>query len=343
MNPVTRRSFMCALGGGLVAWGVRRKRDDGPQAGDAAAHWAERASWALGAEVSITAAHAEVRRAEAAIDAAFAELERIEEVMSIYRPHSELRRLNAEGQLEAADPRLLELLETAAEVSRLSAGAFDITVQPLWEAYARARSLGTLPSDDELLDLRRVVDYRRVELNGRRVRLRGGGAVTLNGIAQGYALDRVQKVLREHGVTDALIDTGELAGMGRRDWQAGIQHPRREDALAAVASLRGRCLATSGDYATIFSEDRRHHHLLRPDSGRSPQELASVSVVAPSGVLADALSTAVFVMGPRRGARLIQSLPDCEALLVTKDQRQLRTPGFPLALTDPPQAAGGRS
>ena len=108
-----------------------------------------------------------------------------------------------------------------------------------------------------------------------------------------------------------------------------FQHPRVEDAYVSLTPLDGRCLATSGDYATSFTPDRRDNHLFDPRTGRSPTELASVSVLASSGLLADGLSTAVFVLGLERGLRLIDSTPHADALLVLKDGRTLATPGFP--------------
>ncbi len=109
----------------------------------------------------------------------------------------------------------------------------------------------------------------------------------------------------------------------------GIQHPRIEDAYISVAKLDGRCLATSGDYATSFSPDHRDNHIFDPRTGKSPTELASVSVLAESGLVADGLSTALFVLGPEQGLRLIEATPGADALFVLKDGRTLATRGFP--------------
>jgi len=177
------------------------------------------------------------------------------------------------------------------------------------------------------------VDWRQVEVGPRRISLRPGMAVTLNGIAQGFAADRVREVLRAHGVRHALVDAGEFHGMGRKPdgdaWRVGVQHPRRPDAWAALAALEDRFLATSGDYATPFSDDFKSHHIFDPSTGRSPEELASATILAPSGLEADALSTAVFVLGGRKGLALAASRPGVDALLIRKDGTELRTPNFP--------------
>lgn len=283
----------------------------------------------------MTALHPRRDVAEAAVTAAFAELERVEAVMSLYRPESQICRLNRDGVLEAPDHRLVEVLRFAREISESSQGAFDITVQPLWSLHAAALKEGRLPSDDEVSRARSRVDWRRVEVTAERVVLHGEGtAITINSMAQGFAADAVLRVLRAHGVRDALIDTGELGAMGRdaddKVWTIGIQHPRHEDAFATLAQLEDRCLATSGDYQTSFKDDFSRHHVFDPDTGFSPSDLASVSVLAPTGMAADALSTTLMVMGAGRGGEWLASFDDTEALLMDKNGRRRMTPGFPV-------------
>lgn len=290
---------------------------------------------ALGAPVALTAIHDRLDVAVEAIDAAFAELERIESVMSVYRPESELSRLNAAGRLERPDTSLIEVLRFAAEISRATDGAFDVTVQPLWQLYAEAQRSGRLPGDEQLDAALSKVNWASVQIARDEIHLPAGAAITLNGIAQGYAADRALCVMRNAGVEHALIDSGEFAPLGRNrrgePWSVGIQHPRQMDALAAVARLDGRCLATSGDYATTFSADRRHNHLFDPKSGKSPVGLMSASIVAPTAMEADALSTACFVMGIEEARRFIASRPGCDAFFVASDGSHVRTPGFPLS------------
>jgi thiamine biosynthesis lipoprotein len=143
----------------------------------------------------------------------------------------------------------------------------------------------------------------------------------------------VRDALRKQGIRHALVDTGEIGTLGGKadeaPWSVGIQHPRRPDAYVALAKLRGRCLATSGDYASSFSPDHAQNHLFDPRTGRSPGELASVSVAARTATEADAVSTAVFVLGVGRGLKLIHDTREADALLVLKDGRTLATAGFP--------------
>ena len=325
-----RRQFLFMMGGvgGLAALGtIPALRSRGFEK-------VERKSWALGSDVSISALHEDRRTAERAVDDAFAELERIEEVMSLYRPHSQLCVLNRAGVLENPDPSMVEVLLAARTMSERSGGAFDATVQPLWQLYAEAKKAGGLPEPAAIEAAQRLVDWRRVEIGPDRIRLGGEGvAVTLNGIAQGYAADRVQAALHARGVRNALVNTGEFGSLGRKadgtPWTVGIQHPRRPDAYLAIASLEGRFLSTSGDYATFFSDDFRHNHIFDPRTGLSPVEFSSVTVLARTGMESDALTKVLFVLGLEKGLDFVRSTPGADALCVLKDGRTASTSGFP--------------
>lgn len=336
-----RRGFLWGVGGGLMAAlagstaAVPRSGPRPQPANGTNQLFETRTSRALGSDVSLTVGHAEARVRRRALDAAFTELELVESLMSIYRPDSQLSRLNRDGVLDRPHPYLLKVLQAASGIAARTQGAFDVTVQPLWALYRQAQTAGRLPSESAVQQARAQVDWRSVLVTPRRIELRRPAtAITLNGIAQGYAADRAAEALSQHGIRHALIDTGEVVALGdsadQRPWRAGIQHPRQADAFVAVARLQGRGLATSGDYATPFSNDLRHHHLFDPRTGRSPGELSSVTVAAPRLMQADALSTAVFVLGAEQGAKLIARIPDVDALFVLKDGRRLHTPGFPL-------------
>lgn len=273
----------------------------------------------------MTVLHADKSGAHAALDSAFAELERIEGVMSLYRPESQISRLNREGVLEKPDASFVAVLRFAAEVAEKSDGAFDVTVQPLWKLRGVAPNAATLA----------LVDWRKIELSKERIKLAPCMAITLNGIAQGFAADAAMRVMREHGIDNALIDAGEFSAHGMNaenaPWRIGIQHPRQRDAFAGLAPLENRCLATSGDYETAFCDDYSRHHIVNPRTGDSPGELASVSVLAPTAMSADALSTALFVLGAKRGMDFLRGYPGTDALLILKDGRRLTTSGWNFA------------
>lgn len=341
---VKRRRFLVGLLGAGASLAVvaanRGGRHDGPPSAETPSPTdglltAARTGQAFGTQVSITVLHREQATAERALDAAFEQLVLVDHLMSLYRPDSQVSRLNRQRSLREPHPYLAQVLEAAADMSRRTDGAFDITVQPLWSLYESASREGREPDAASLADAVRRINWRQVEISPARVRLLGeGSAITLNGIAQGFAADRVLEALRNCGIEHALVDSGEIGALGgktrREDWSVGVQHPRQPEAFVCLAHLRGRCLSTSGDYATSFREDRRDHHIFDPRSGRSPSVFASVSVAARNATQADALSTAIFVLGLERGLELVQASAAADAFLVFKDGRTLATEGFPI-------------
>ncbi|CAN5598822.1 FAD:protein FMN transferase [soil metagenome] len=339
-NPTrrsTRRAFLL-LGGAaaLGAYALAAESNTSTRKLECAGRMKilQRTSRALGTDISMLALHENAAAGERAIDAAFAELGHVEQVMSIYLPGSQLSRLNREGVLGNPDPYLVRVFRESQRMAEQSGGAFDITVQPLWNLYAAASKSGVLPADAEIDAARRSVDWRSVSITDGEIRLRDKGmSVTLNGIAQGFAADRAMEALRRGGVEHALVNTGEIASLGTKaggePWTVGIQHPRKADAYLGLAKLAGRCMSTSGDYETTFSADRAYNHIFEPWSGRSPIDFASVTVIAPSATQADMLSTAIFVLGAEKGRDLAQSLPGVDVAMVLKGGRQLASDGFP--------------
>ena len=267
--------------------------------------WRERALLGFGTTLWLRAAHHDGSTVERALDAAVQAVRHVEAQMSLFDPSSAVSRLNRDGELRKPDPHLVRVLQLAQGVAARSDGAFDITVQPLWLAWESAHRLGRIPTRSELSVARASVDWRAVEADAARVRLRRPGtAITLNGIAQGYAADLARERLAAHGIEHALLDTGEWAPLGRGPgdlpWTLAVGNPRGNaagDAPPTVAAIRaeGRSVATSSDAHTAFTADLRHHHIFDPRSGESPAGLASVTVVAPSCALADALTKVMFM------------------------------------------------
>lgn len=331
---LSRRKFLTlSLGGGVAVAGTLVAANRRLWDSDHSLTEHSRRSWALGSDVTMTVLGTDAAHANRALDAAFGELETVERVMSLYRPESQISVLNRERVLHQPHPYLVEVLTASAEASRLSNGAFDISVQPLWDVFATAQRQGQLPSEDEVAKARQTIDWHAVEVTTERVRLLAPvQAITLNGVAQGFAADRAVAALRAHGIKHALVNAGEIGSLGNKPngdpWKVGVQHPRQREAFAALAALSGRCLSTSGDYETTFSADFSKNHIFDPRTGQSPSELASVSIAAPTAMQADLLSTTAMVLGPERSLELIAQLPNVDALLILKNGRTLQTRGF---------------
>jgi len=293
-----------------------------------------RGTRALGTDIFMTVFHEDRAVAGRAIEAAFAEIERVEQIMSLYRPGSQLSVLNRTGHLRNPHPDLLGILRKSRSLSERTGGAFDVTVQPLWEVYSRCRREGRLPGESELRLARAKVGWQHMRLSDDEILMEKAGCqITLNGIAQGFAADAALRLLEAKGIRHALVDAGEFAAhgrpAGREAWKVAIKHPRRVEPFAAQVPLKDFCLATSGDYETYFSPDFRDNHLLDPRTGRSPLHFASVTVLAPTACEADALSTALFVLGLDKGRKLLESTPGTDALWIAKDGTAGWTPGFP--------------
>lgn len=249
---------------------------------------------ALGARTSLRLAHPD---AEAIAARVMAELERLESILSLYRPHSALSRLNRDGQIEGPPFELLECLSLAGSVHRASGGRFDPTVQPLWALWAEAATQGAQPDVSAIATALRRTGWNKIDIRSGSITLQPGMALTLNGIGQGYVADRVAALLEAEGLTDILIDTGEMRALGGRpdggDWPVRLESGER-------VPLRERALATSAPLGTTFDQGGRDGHILDPRTGRpSSPAWRSVSITAPSAALADALTTAACLMPDR--------------------------------------------
>ena len=293
-----------------------------------------RSGIAFGTTVSLKACHADAARLDRALDAAWGEISRVEQAASLFRAESALSDLNRAGRLDAPPHILVQLLTEAMDIAKVTDGAFDPTIQPLWRVYADAFAAGRAATDDEIATASALIGWRDIDVSPQRIQLtRPGMALTLNGIAQGFATGRCLAILKEHAIENAFIDTGEIGVAGKRDdqtaWTAAIADPRQRGDFAGFAQPLSGILATSGDYATVWSTDFSHHHILDPKTHHSPMETASVSVLAQSGSMADGLATAMMVMGPEKSLALTRRLPGVEALIITKSGRQFKTDGFP--------------
>jgi thiamine biosynthesis lipoprotein len=287
----------------------------------------ERARLAMGSELKLTAA-ADERAALDAFEAVFAEFERLESLMSGWRPGSDIARLNdaAGDHPVAVSPEVLEVLQISREVSEWTGGMFDVTfgaLSGLWKFDHDQDN--TIPDAGSIRERLPLIDYRDLVLDarGRTAFLRRKGMrVNLGGIGKGYAVDRAAGILRERGVADFMIQAGgDLYVSGRRGdrpWRLGIRNPRGPaDSIFAAIELADGTFSTSGDYERAFVKNgRRYHHILDPRTGEPAGLSRSVTLVTARAVLADALAKGVFILGPEAGMALIERLPGVEGVIV---------------------------
>ncbi|MBR9651399.1 FAD:protein FMN transferase [Thalassovita aquimarina] len=251
---------------------------------------------ALGAKAQIVLDHPE---AEPIAAAARAEIARLEQIFSLYRPDSEIMRLNRNGRLEAPSFEMLECLTLARRIHEVTGGLFDPTVQPLWRLLAEAAAAGRIPEASPLKAARALVGFDRVGTEAGRITLAPGQALTLNGIAQGFIADKVAALLAARGVKDVLIDTGEIVAMGAGRGHDGWPVTLRGEDRARL--WRDRALASSATFGTVMDEAGHQGHILAPEG--SAQVPTEITISAKSAAMADGLSTALCLVANEAEAR----------------------------------------
>jgi thiamine biosynthesis lipoprotein len=283
---------------------------------------------ALGAQVSMEIYHHDRTEAERLARDCLLDVRRMEQQFSLYRPDSAICTLNRTGILVAPDPEMVALLKQSLIFSDLTGGAFDPTVQPLWRLYAdhfaSERPDPEGPSQDRLADVLTKVGRHGVQVGDDRIALTNrGAAITLNGIAQGFATDRVVEKLRKAGLTTALVDMGEIRAIGSRPggaaWRIGLADPDRPGAITERIDLIDRAVATTAGAGFRFDAAGRFTHLFDPRTGLSPSLYRTVSVVAPTATEADALSTAFSLMAVRQIQEIVASRPNVLARMIDSE------------------------
>ena len=266
----------------------------------------------LGAPCNITFYYIGDDAAKEIIEVIDLELTRLDSLLNYFSDNSLVSELNHSARVKAPSD-IIFLVSFSDSVSRLTDGLFDITVAPVLAAWGFYGGEKKLPAEQEIVRAMKHVDYRKVQIKNNSIILKPGMSVDFGGIAQGYAADRAALILRQRHVKSAIIDIGgEVLTIGRapqnRPWRVGIRNPRGKGIIETV-ELQDSAVSTSGDYEKFFIIDnQRYPHIINPKTGTPAQEFASVTVFADNATLADALSTAIAIMGPVRGLQFLDSL-----------------------------------
>jgi FAD:protein FMN transferase len=248
----------------------------------------------LGAVSSMTLWHTDPKVARRAINQMLVEVDRLESVFSLYRDHSEITRLNLDGHLAQPSRDLVTVLDHSRKIAEASGGAFDPTIQTLWQFY----SMRGLRFD------------------------KAGLAISLNGIAQGYITDRITEILGNEGFENAVIELGETRALGAtpngEPFAIGVVDPLAPGFIAQDVLLRNAALSVSGGYG--MQVDRAGtHHIFDPATGQSANRLTQVAVTSPKAIWADALSTAIYVAGEAAAPGLLAGYPNSRGILWRND------------------------
>jgi thiamine biosynthesis lipoprotein len=299
----------------------------------------ERSRMSMGSQLRLAAWTTSEPAAVAAFEQVFAEFDRLEALLSVWKDGSDVVRINRNAGVApvSVSQDTINVLREAAEASVVTRGKFDITFGALSDIWRFDHDQDNIVPDRQLIEIRLTrIDYRAVQVDGTARTAfinRPNMKVHLGGIGKGYAVDHAIAILKSRGFADFLIQSGGdlyVAGSnGGTPWKLGIADPRGAHEPFATLEIRDGTFSTSGDYERSFMKDgKRYHHILDPDFGEPAFGCRSVTIVANRAVIADALSTGVFILGPYEGMKLIEQLPDVEGVIVTSDNAVMVSSGL---------------
>ena len=279
--------------------------------------------------------------ANEALAAAKQEAIRLEGLLSRFIPHSDISRINSSAGIsyERVANITYKVLATAVEFSKNCQGCFDVTIGPLMNLWSYYKQRHKTPSKIIIDKFLNLIDYADIELdaNNNAVFLkRKGQSLDLGAIGKGYAADLILEVIKEYSITSAFFNIGgNVATIGAKPdgsrWNVGIRHPRKANGLLGVVSIVNKSVVTSGDYERYYiaGDGRRYHHIINPTTGYPADSgLISVTIVADSSMVADVLSTAVFVAGLEKGLDIIKKYSGIEAIMIDNDLKIYITKGL---------------
>ncbi|HTP05593.1 MAG TPA: FAD:protein FMN transferase [Nitrospirota bacterium] len=298
----------------------------------------------MGTEVTITVVARSHEEGEAAIDAGMAELRRLDAMMSLYKDDSEITRVNlAAGKNPVkVSPEMIEVVEHAVEISKLSGGVFDVTIGPLVVLWQMRLKEGKTPTDGEIARVRPLVNYRNIVIDKKAstIFLKKPGMIMDFGGMKGYTADRVADLFKKRGIDNAIIAVaGDIWVLGHREdgkpWRIGVQHPREHDKTLAVLDLSDKYISTSGDYERfVIKENKRYHHIIDPRTGKPSKGTISATLIGDKGAIIDPLTKVPFILGPEDGMKIVKTF-GAEAIIVDDLGKVYMTDGIKNLLDQP--------
>lgn len=278
----------------------------------------------MGTAIHVELWHENKETAEKNIQRVFDEMRRIDLLMSPYKKDSEISLINEDATKHPVkiSSELFNLIKKSINISKLSNGAFDITFASVGYLYDYRKR--QKPTKEEINERLKSINYRNIKLDNIKQTIFFTQATTridLGGIAKGHAVDNAIKLLQQHGIKQAMIsaggDTRIIGDKKGRPWYVGIRHPRNKNESAVILPLSKTAISTSGDYERYFIKNNiRHHHIIEPSTGKSTNELRSVSIIGANSTITDALSTTVFILGLNKGMKLVSKLDGIEAIII---------------------------
>lgn len=279
-------------------------------------------------------------KSEKIIDKAFEEVKKIEQLVSINMEGTELDEVNNNAGIKPVkvSDDTYNIIKKGLEYSSLTNGSFDITIGPLVKLWSIGLPEAKVPTLDEIKGALKYINYKDVEINDSEKTVflkKPGMIIDLGGIAKGYTADVIAQTLKDEGVEKAIIDLGgNVYALGEKAentlWRIGIQNPdQTRGEIVGSINVKDKSIVTSGIYERFIEQDGvKYHHILSPETGYPyDNEIAGVTIISDKSIDGDALSTSVFSMGVAKGLEFVNSLPDIEAIFITKDHKVYLTEG----------------
>ncbi|MDD7793611.1 FAD:protein FMN transferase [Clostridium sp. 'White wine YQ'] len=279
--------------------------------------------------------------AEKGIDKSLKRIQEIDDKMSVFKEDSEVSKINKNAgvYMQKVSKDTYYVLETSLKYSDMSKGTFDPTIRPLVDIWGFGRGIQEVPNKEKIEKALKLVNYKDISINKdeKSIGLNNKDqSIDLGAVAKGFAADETRDILLKNKVKSAVIDLGgNIFTLGSNldgdTWRIGIQDPvKPTGTYMGVISVRNKSIVTSGNYERFFiSGGKRYHHILDPKTGfPSENGVISVTIVSDNSIDGDALSTCAYVMGLEEGYKLIQSIPNVDAIFITEDKKIYITDGI---------------
>ena len=300
------------------------------------AEWYKRTDAIMGTRIYVELWDTSETHGNQSIDAVMAEMHRIDDLMSHYKPESQLSRINQHGT-EApvvVDKELFDLIKLSTHYSEITDGAFDITYASVGYLYNYPEHIR--PTEEQIKAALPAVNWRNMKFDDAKHSVffeHKGMRIDLGGIGKGYAVDRGIEVLQKRGIEHAVVtaggDTRIIGDRMGRDWLVAIRHPDDPNKVVTRIPLSNAAVSTSGDYERYFDENGvRYHHIIDPRTGHSASKVRSATVIGPTATQTDGMSKTAFVLGPEKALEIINRMPEYDAVFVGPDGKMYWSNGL---------------
>src|SRR5581483_6489107 len=290
----------------------------------------------MGTRIYVELWDTDANHGEASIDAVMAEMRRIDNLMSHYKPESELSQINqhAADYPVQVDKELFDLIKLSTHYSEITEGAFDITYASVGYLYNYPDHVR--PTEAQIKAALPAVNWRNMKFDDARHTVffeHKGMRIDLGGIGKGYAVDRGIEILQKRGIQHAVVtaggDTRIIGDHMGRDWLVAIRHPDDPNKVVTRIPLSNAAMSTSGDYERYFDENGvRYHHIIDPHTGHSARKVRSATIIGPTATQTDGMSKTAFVLGPEKALEIINRMPEYDAVFVGPDGKMYWSNGL---------------